>query len=73
MKTFDVSNKHVGTIDFDLTTACCLIAQIQLACRHRTREIVEAFARQLQEMVTMVAPENAIVLEMGWNPDFDIE
>jgi hypothetical protein len=78
MKTFDVSNKPVGTVDFDLVTAVCVIAQIQLATRHRSNngpsmEIAVKFARELQEMVILVAPENAAVLEMGWDANFDIE
>lgn len=77
MGTFDISNRHVTTVDIDLTLACCLIAQVQLACRHRgnngaSREIAEEFARKLQEQVVQVAPENSAILEMGWNPDFDI-
>jgi hypothetical protein len=53
---FDISNKHVATVDIDLTLACCLIAQIQLASRHRknngaSRQIAEGFARKLQEHV----------------------
>lgn len=77
MGSFDISNKHVATVDIDLTLACCLIAQIQLACRHRgnngaSREFAEGFARKLQQLVVEIAPENATILEMGWNPDFDI-
>ena len=77
MKSFNVSNQYVGTIDFDLTIAICVIAQIQLAIRHRANNgkstaIAISFARQLQEMVVAVAPENATILEMGWNPNFDI-
>lgn len=78
MKQFDVSNRHVATIDFDVLTAVCVIAQIQLATRNRrntgpSRDIAEGFARTLQQRVVEVAPENAAILEMGWNPDFDIE
>jgi hypothetical protein len=78
MKTFNVSNTPIGPISMDLTIAVCVIAQIQLAARHQankgaSREIAETFARELQRMVIEIAPENATILEMGWNRDFDID
>lgn len=78
MKTFNIGAQHVVTVDFDVTLSVCLIAQIQLACRHpknlgASREIVEGFARMLQQEVSKVAPENDVVMEMGWNPDYDVE
>lgn len=78
MKGFNLSNQYVATIDFDVITAMCIIAQLQLAFRHSrnigpSREIAESFARWLQKKVIEIAPENATTLEMGWNPDFDIE
>lgn len=78
MSTFDISNKHVATIDFDLVTAVCIVAQLQLASRHPkntgpSRDVAEEFARTLQAHIAEVAPENAAIMEMGWNPDFDVE
>jgi hypothetical protein len=74
---FNASNEHVATVDFDLVTAICVIAQLQLAARHPknigpSREVAEVFARSLQQKIIEVAPENAAIMEMGWNPDFDI-
>lgn len=76
MNTVNISNQYVGSIDLDVITAMCIIAQIQLASRHRgntgeSAAIAASFARQLQEMVVAVAPENEQLIEMGWNPDFD--
>ena len=76
MESFNLGNQHVATVDFDVLLACVLIAQIQLATRHPKntglgRQIAEEFARELQKRVIEVAPENAKVLEMGWNPTFD--
>lgn len=78
MDKFNLSNMHVATVDFDLLTACCVIAQLQLATRAPrntgpSREVAEGFARELQQRVIEVAPENSAILEMGWNPDFDVE
>lgn len=78
MQEFNISNQHVATVDFDLVTAVCVIAQLQLASRHPknngpSRELAEVFARTLQQKIAEVAPENAAIMEMGWNPDFDIE
>jgi hypothetical protein len=78
MQTFNVSNMPIGPIQMDLTVALCIIAQIQLATRHRkntgpSRVIAERFARELQRMVIEIAPENATVLDMGWNHDLDID
>lgn len=76
MDQIDLSKRHVATVNLDMVTAMCIIAQIQLATRHRgnigpSRDIAEAFARTLQQRVIEVAPENAAVLEMGWNPNYD--
>jgi hypothetical protein len=64
MKQFNIDNRYVSTVDFDLLTAICVIAQIQLAIRHPknigpSRELAEAFARMLQQKVAEVAPESA--------------
>ena len=74
----NVLNQRIGPVEIDVTTAICLIAQLQLATRHPenigpSRQVAEAFARVLQQQVVEVAPEAAAILEMGWNPDFDIE
>lgn len=78
MSTYNLSDKHVATVDFDLITASCIVAQLQLASRHPrntgpSRQIAELFARELQARIVEVAPENTATLEMGWNPDFDTE
>jgi len=57
--------------------AICIIANIQLATRHpkntgSSRKIAEQFARDLQKKVITIFPDQEVVLEMGWNPDFDI-
>ena len=64
-------------LEVDCATAMCIIANIQLATRHRrnigmSRWIAETFARKLQEKVIGIMPDQAMVFEMGWNPDYDI-
>ena len=76
MDTINLSNRYVGSIDCDVITAMSVIGQLQLASRHpgntgASRQIAEKFARDLQEMVIRVAPENAELIEMGWNPAND--
>lgn len=66
------------TMQIDVITAMCVIAQIQLAARHpanngSSRSIAERFARSLQAVVIRVWPEQEQLLEMGWNPDFDTQ
>lgn len=78
MQQFNTSNRHVATVDFDLVTAICVIAQLQLASRHPknngpSRALAEVFARMLQQKVAEVAPENAAIMEMGWDPGYDVE
>lgn len=76
MRKFNLSNGYVCTVEFDVLTAMCIISQLQLATRHSanigpSREIAEKFARILQERVIEVAPENAEILQKGWDPKFD--
>lgn len=65
-------------LKIDVNTAICIIANIQLATRHPkntgpSRRISESFARELQKIVERNRPELAAVIEMGWNPDFDVD
>lgn len=78
MEQFNLSNQYVGSIDLDIVTGMCIIAQIQLASRHaentgESAAIAASFARQLQEMIVAVAPENERIIEMGWNPSLDVK
>lgn len=64
-------------MEIDCLVAMCIIGNIQLACRHHlnvgpSRLIAENFARELQKRVAYHWPDKAVVMEMGWNPDFDI-
>jgi len=73
----NLSNQEIGGVYLDVITAMVIISQIQLATRHSGNtgpgsEIAKDFAMKLQEMVIAVAPENAPLMEMGWNPAFDI-
>lgn len=62
----------------DCLTAMCIIANIQLACRHSenlgpSRERAEKFARKLQEQVAIIKPVMSTLIELGWNPDNDFD
>ena len=64
-------------IETNAITALCIISQIQLACRHPgntgiSRQTGEAFARELQQQLSELVPDWSVVLEMGWNPDYDM-
>lgn len=54
-----------------------IVGTLQLAWRHpglddRQRDVIERFARQLQEQMTSPeTPEIALVLEQGWNREYD--
>ncbi len=70
--------EQIIKLEIDALTAMCIISHIQLATRHPkntgpSRQIAEKFARALQERVTYHIPDKAALIEMGWNPDFDIE
>lgn len=60
----------------DGLTAFCLVAAIQLACRHEkfvgpSREVVEDFARGLGERIA-ITPHLQQVIEAGWDPGQDV-
>ena len=64
-------------LDMDCLTCICVIGAIQLATRHPkftgpSRAIAEKYARQLQQCVEEKLPATGAVLQMGWNPEFDI-
>ena len=63
-------------INTDIVTSICVIAAIQLACRHpsyigTSRSIAERFARKVQANVSQVVPSVAVIMEMGWDPQYD--
>lgn len=69
------NNKPI-TINTDCINAMVIIAQLQLAIRHPentgpSRYITEKFARKLQEAVVSVNPEFSLVLDRGWQPEYD--
>lgn len=59
--------------------AMCIIGNIQLATRHHknigeSRQIAEQFARELQNKIAPLIDSNhAAIIQMGWDPNFDIE
>lgn len=71
-----IFNGPVITLQMDVLTAMCVIAQIQLAARHEanngsSQTIAGKFARLLQRDVVRVWPDKEQLLEQGWNPQFD--
>lgn len=61
----------------DAVSAMAVIANIQLATRHTgntgpSRKIAEAFARQLQAHLIKQLPELESLIEMGWDPQYDV-
>lgn len=54
----------------------CLITAVQLACRHPhfngpTRDIVEKTAKDMAAPIVANDNDLKMLLEMGWNPQFD--
>lgn len=65
-------------ITIDILSVMALIATVQFATRNPhwkgdSRNLAVDIARSLQGVVAEIVPEYSAVLEMGWNPDFDIE
>jgi len=65
-------------LQVDGMTAWCVLATIQLACRHPghtgpTRKIVEQFARALQDRIAPPDSELGRLAEKGWHGVFDVE
>ncbi len=63
--------------EINVGTAICVIAAIQLACRHpqytgKGKDIAEKFARTLQAEVVAIKPLFAELLRLGWDPAHDI-
>jgi len=67
-------------LEIDAVTAVILIGQLQLATRHPKNNgpsvpYAVAFARKLQQIIAEKFPDTSlpVTMEMGWNPNFDIE
>jgi hypothetical protein len=63
------------TVELSPFEAWCLMATVQLACRHPefngpTRQIAEKTARRLQAMVATTPPLQMLA-ERGWDPNYD--
>lgn len=62
----------------DIKQAWILVNGLQLLCRHpgvsqAMKDIWTHIGRQLQEAIVTLHPEAEELLEMGWNPDFDVD
>lgn len=66
-------------IEIGAVNATCLIAIIQLACRHpglrgsESRKYAERFARTLQEELGRRNADLGRLLERGWHKVFDVD
>ncbi len=65
-------------INIDVLSIMTLIATVQFATRNQnwngeSRNLAVTVARNLQGIINDVVPEYSAIMEMGWNPDFDIE
>ncbi len=75
-----MANKLKNELHFkiDCLTAVCIIANIQLATRHKenlgpSRKIAEAFARELGNQVIEINPDFAEMIALGWDPENDFD
>lgn len=71
------SNTEVGPFIFDTLTAMCIISNIQLASRHPANngpsiKIAISAAKEMQKSIAEKIPELNKIMEMGWNPEFDV-
>lgn len=82
MKEFESGFKDLADdtflLEIDGICAMCIIASIQLATRHPKYKgplsrVAIDFARKLQTEIPKRHPMTIAVLEMGWDPNFDIE
>lgn len=65
-------------IEVDPLTAVSIIANIQLATRHRenlgpSRQLAESFAKQLGLVVCGLRPDLADAIQAGWDPQYDFD
>jgi hypothetical protein len=65
------------TITLDVLSAMSVIGAIQLATRNPkwdggSRAVAIAFAQELTERVSGIAPSYGVILEMGWSPLYDL-
>lgn len=65
-------------LEIDGLTAMILIAQLQLALRNKknsgpSSKVAHELARQLQFKIQGIDASVDLILEMGWNPDYDVE
>jgi hypothetical protein len=73
-----MSNDTTLQINIQIKEAWMIVSAMQLASRHpdlstNMKTAFEHIARQYQAAITAVHPEVHEVLEMGWNPDYDVE
>lgn len=68
------------TVDLtiDILSVMTLIATVQFATRNpnwngESKNLAVTVARSLQGVIAEAVPEYSAIMEMGWNPDFDIE
>lgn len=69
--------QQTATIEIDCLQLICVISAIQLASRNTnwngpSRDLAICTARSLQAVINDICPEQNAIIEMGWNPDFDI-
>jgi hypothetical protein len=64
-------------IEMDVLTAICVLGNIQLATRHPANTgpsvgYAVRWGRELQEKIVEKIPEQSAIMEMGWDPNFDM-
>lgn len=77
-KHFDALQKSMFSYDVDGVTLFAIIGQIQLASRHPANigpsaTLVQNWARDMQKAIAEVFPDLHIIIEMGWNPEMDVD
>ena len=74
---FDGMQSQSITVEIDCITAISIIGQLQLASRHPannglSQKEAEKFARLMQAAIAAKFPAMTELMELGWNPDYDI-
>lgn len=64
-------------LEIDKGSALCLLATIQLACRHPnyrgpTRKLCVGIANAIGNALIQDNPGMRLIIELGWNPEADI-
>jgi len=71
-------DKSPLTVSLSIMEAWVLVSNLQLAHRHpgtsdAMKEYVQTIAKRFEAAIVEIHPEAEPLIEMGWNPQFDVD